>query len=142
MAFKQFDIPEFSEPIGFEVRGQRFQCQPSIPAGLLFKIRKAMDDPEVNEEDFLNSFLSKVMFKSDYEKFKVLLYNDDAEQGLPFNVFSEIIKYLLEEYTGDRPTGPSSSASSANLSTGDDSMGGASQGELTYSRSLPTDPSM
>jgi hypothetical protein len=54
------------------------------------------------------------------------MINDD-DDGIPMDTLVEIAGWLAEVYSGDRPTGPTSSGTSAGTSTGDGSP-------VTYSR--------
>jgi hypothetical protein len=52
-------------------------------------------------------FFKKVMPPDEYERFEKLM--DDPKRIVKMDVLSEIMSWLIEEYT-DRPTGPSSAS--------------------------------
>lgn len=141
--FKEFTIIEGQEPEGFIVRGQEFRCHPSIPAGVFIQFGELSDDmSDAAVIDGLLVFLKAALYEDDYERFHDLVYSLDASTGIPLKTLVDIVTYLGELYSGQRPTGENSSSSLAKRSTGADSTAGASVEALTYSRSPQTAPSI
>ena len=141
--FKEFTIVEEQEPEGFIVRGQEFRCHPSIPAGVFIQFGELSDDSsDAATISGLLTFLKSALFDDDYKRFHELVHTTDADVGIPLSTLVDIVTYLGELYSGQRPTGENSSSSLAKRSTGGDSTVGASVEALTYSRSPQTAPSI
>lgn len=134
MAFKAISRTQaLNDVVTFELNGTRFVCRNHVTIGALMRLMKAESGDGVAA---LMSFFQQALMDSDYQKFTELL--DDPNVYLTFEDLTELSKWLTEVYTGQRPTGEGSSASSTHPSIGDGSTAGASPTATTYSRSPQT----
>lgn len=154
MPRKTFRVAIAAEPISFDLEGpesgiQNFPCRDRLSAGTLMKFAEAfgeMEDDEnapqsasagANAIPVIKDFFNSVIQKEARDRFWAMIYNDD--DAIPMDTVVEIAGWLAEVYSGERPTGPTSSGTSAGTSTGDGSPGSQPQPDTqTYSRSEPT----
>jgi hypothetical protein len=155
MPRKSFGVAIAADPISFDiecpVRGARnFHCRDRLSAGTLMKFAEMFSSIEDESEGgptnasagaeaipAIKDFFNSVLMPEGRSLFWEIIY--DSEEAIPLDTLVEIAGWLAEVYSGDRPTGPTSSGTSAGTSTGDGSPGSPSQlGTPTYSRSDPT----
>lgn len=154
MPRKTFRVAVASEPISFDLEGpvsgiQNFPCRDRLAAGTLMKFAEAFtdmeDDPNspetakagTNAIPILKDFFNSILQPQARDRFWAMINNDD--DGIPMETVVEIAGWLAEVYSGERPTGPTSSGTSGATSTGDGSPGSQPQPDTqTYSRSEPT----
>ena len=108
-SFKTIDIDE-SEPLTFDLGGEEFTCYPEIQGKTILDIMRVAAEGDEDTRGVLMAisvldFFEKVMDASEYERFNKLM--EDPKRIVPMDVLSEIMSWLIEEYT-DRPTKPSS----------------------------------
>lgn len=154
MPRKSFKVAIAAEPISFDVeapvRGiQNFRCRDRMSAGTLMKFAELFSGLEEEGEapsaaregaaaiPAIKDFFNSALMPEGRSRFWELI-NDD-EEGIPMETLVEVAGWLAEVYAGERPTGPTSSGTSAGTSTGDGSPGSQEQPDTqTYSRSEPT----
>lgn len=142
MPRKTFRVAIAAEPIEFDLdcpkRGaQNFHCRDRLAAGTLMKfaelfasIEDAEDSPQnassgAEAIPAIRDFFNSALMPENRERFWEIIYDDD--EGIPMETLVEIAGWLAEVYSGERPTGPTSSGTSGETSTGDGSV-------VTYSR--------
>lgn len=102
--FKSFGVPENlnPDPITFEIYGEEFTAYPEIQGSHLLQFSKEVgseDNAEVTGA--LLNFFKTVLYEESYERMETLW--NDKERIVPIDVISDIVAFLIEEYT-DRPT--------------------------------------
>jgi hypothetical protein len=110
---KSFEVKniEDSEPLTFDLGGEEFTCHPEVQGKMILDIIKtAADENDPDQRGMMMAvgvlgFFEKVMDASEYERFNKLM--EDPKRIVPMDTLSEIMSWLIEEYT-DRPTEPSS----------------------------------
>jgi len=120
------------EVVEFDVNGVNFQCRSQISAGVVMKMgsllggdEDAVENLKVNEMiDVIKEFFNHAL-KPDYRKpfFNML---DDPDTPVPLQTLIEIVQWLAEMYTGNRPTGQNSPPTPDSASPGEGSTGSAS----------------
>ena len=99
-----------AEPLTFDLGGEEFACYPEVQGKTILDIMKVAAEGDEDTRGLLMAvsvldFFEKVMPPSEYERFEKLM--EDEKRIVPMDVLSEIMSWLIEEYT-DRPTKPSS----------------------------------
>jgi hypothetical protein len=153
MARRIFKVAIAAEPIEFDldcpVRGpQNFHCRDRLSAGTLMKFAEMFAGIEDDENSPQNAsggaeaipaikdFFNSALMPEGRDRFWSIIYDDD--EGIPMDTLVEIAGWLAEVYSGDRPTTPTSSGTSAGTSTGGASTASQPQPDTaTYSRSEP-----
>lgn len=154
MPRKAFKVAIAAEPISFDieapVRGiQNFRCRDRMSAGTLMRFAElfaGLEDEGDSPTDAkagaaaipaIKDFFNSALMPEGRERFWDLINDDD--EGIPMDTLTEVAGWLAEVYAGERPTGPTSSGTSAGTSTGAGSPGTQDQPDTqTYSRSEPT----
>jgi hypothetical protein len=108
-SFKVVNIDE-SEPLTFDLGGEEFTCYPEIQGKAILDIMRTAAEGDADTRGVMMAvsvldFFEKVMDASEYERFNKLM--EDPKRIVPMDTLSEIMSWLIEEYT-DRPTKPSS----------------------------------
>jgi hypothetical protein len=103
--FKDFgagkDNNASAEPISFKLHGEDFDCIPRLQGKTLLEfVELANSENAGDSAKVTRTFFSKVMTDATYERFNALL--DDKEKIVTVETLSEIIGWLIEEYS-DRP---------------------------------------
>lgn len=103
--FKDFGSPDAqdSEPVEFQLYGEKFSCRPSVPGKLMLEFAKRTSD-ESNTSDnatVLLDFFSAVLYPESYQRFDVLI--SDPDRAVSLESLMEIVSWLMETY-GSRPT--------------------------------------
>jgi hypothetical protein len=101
MPTRSFSSPTGGEPVTFDLDGQTYECIPMLPAGfgldiLRYGTAKAAE------------FFDVIMVPDSAERFAMAIR--DPERPVPQETLDEVIRWLVEVYTG-RPTGPSNGSS-------------------------------
>jgi hypothetical protein len=112
---KSFEVKNVddAEPLTFDLGGEEFTCHPEVQGKLILDIiRSAADEKDPDQRGMMMAvgvldFFKKVMDASEYERFEKLM--EDPKRIVPMDTLSEIMSWLIEEYT-DRPTPPSSAS--------------------------------
>ena len=112
---KSFEVKNIdeSEPLTFDLGGEEFTCHPEVQGKLILDIiRAASDEKDPDQRGMMMAvgvldFFEKVMDAPEYERFNKLM--EDPKRIVPMDTLSEIMSWLIEEYT-DRPTQPSSAS--------------------------------
>jgi hypothetical protein len=109
---KSFDVVNIdeSEPLDFDLGGETFMVYPEVQGKTILDIMRTASEGDeetrgVKMAVSVLDFFEKVMPPEEYEKFNKLM--EDPKRIVPMDVLSEIMSWLIEEYT-DRPTRPSS----------------------------------
>lgn len=89
------------EPLSFKLHGEDFECLPRLQGKTLLEfIELANSENAGDSAKVTRTFFSKVMPDASYAKFNLLL--DDKEKIVSVETLSEIIGWLIEEYS-NRP---------------------------------------
>jgi hypothetical protein len=109
---KSFDVINIdeSEPLTFDLGGEEFMCYPEVQGKTILDIMRIAADGDEDTRGVLMAvsvldFFEKVMPPEEHERFAKLM--EDPKRIVPMDTLSEIMSWLIEEYT-DRPTKPSS----------------------------------
>jgi len=109
---KSFEVKNIddAEPLDFDLGGETFNCYPEVQGKTILDIMRVAAEGDEDTRGVLMAvsildFFVKVMPPEEYEKFEKLM--EDPKRIVPMDVLSEIMSWLIEEYT-DRPTQPSS----------------------------------
>jgi hypothetical protein len=92
------------EPLSFKLHGEIFHAKPRIQGQLLLELVEKSTDTENTsaQAGIISSFFKEVLKKESYERFQVLLHDD--ERIVEVEDMAEIVGWLMEEYT-NRPEG-------------------------------------
>jgi hypothetical protein len=109
---KSFEVRniEDAEPLTFDLGGEEFACYAEVQGKTILDIMRAAAESDEDTRGVVMAvsvldFFVKVMPPTEYERFEKLM--EDEKRIVPMDVLSEIMGWLIEEYT-DRPTQPSS----------------------------------
>ena len=105
---KSFGTPQGLnvEPLTFDLYDEEFTAYPEIQGSKLLQFSAHVGSDEQGESsEALLGFFETVLHPESYERMN-LLWND-PERVVPIEMLSDIISWLIEEYT-DRPTPASS----------------------------------
>jgi hypothetical protein len=155
MPRKTFRVAMAAEPISFDLEGpvrgiQNFTCRDRLSAGALMRFAEMFSTIDTEDEDSpesakagataipaIRDFFDSCLMPEARPRFWDMINSDD--EGIPLDTLVEIAGWLAEVYSGGRPTGATSSDSSAGTSPGDGSPDTRSVVAIpTYSRSEPT----
>jgi hypothetical protein len=94
----------------FDIGGEEFNCYPEVQGKTILDIMRVAAEGDEDTRGVLMAvsvldFFKKVMPPSEFERFEKLM--EDEKRIVPMDTLSEIMSWLIEEYT-DRPTRPSS----------------------------------
>jgi hypothetical protein len=151
MPRKTFRVAIAAEPVSFDLEGpvsgvQNFKCRDRMGAGTLMRFAEAFSSIEDESGSttasasegakvipMIREFFNAALMPEGRERFWALINNED--DAIPLDTLVEVAGWLAEVFAGERPTGPTSSSTSAGTSTGDGSPGSPSQPDMqTYSR--------
>jgi hypothetical protein len=150
MPRKSFRVAVAAEPISFDLEGpvrgiQNFRCRDRMSAGVLMRFAEEFggledtgDNPETASSGAaaipaIRSFFNAALMPEGRSRFWDMI--NDEDEGIPMETMVEIAGWLAEVFAGERPTGPTSSGTSAGTSTGAGSPGTQDQPDTqTYSR--------
>lgn len=98
------------EPITFDLGEETFTCHAAIQGKVILDIMRLAADGDEETRGVMMAisvldFFEKVMPEEEYERLGKLM--EDPKQIVELDVLSEIMSWLIEEYSG-RPTEPSS----------------------------------
>ena len=98
------------EPLTFDLGGEEFTCYPEVQGKMILDIMKIAAEGDEETRGVMMAvsvldFFEKVMPPEEYERLEKLM--EDPKRIVELDVLSEIMSWLIEEYT-DRPTEPSS----------------------------------
>jgi len=128
MPRKSFGVAIAAEPISFDIdapiRGpQNFPCRDRLAAGSLMRFAELFssiqDDATGSAQDAkqaaaaipaIRDFFDSALQPQARDRFWDLINNDD--EGIPLDTLVEIAGWLAEVFSGDRPTGATSSSTS------------------------------
>jgi hypothetical protein len=110
---KSFEVKNIddAEPLTFDLGGEEFTCHPEVQGKMILDIIRTAaneDDPDARGMMMavgVLDFFEKVMDAEEYARFEALM--KDPKRIVPMDTLSDIMSWLIEEYT-DRPTQPSS----------------------------------
>lgn len=96
-------VPSSDEPITFQLYGETFRCVPAMQG---FAMVKFMVDASAEEDVGANAsaiidILNYALVASDRERFTAMAESED--RIIPLDTLTEIMDWLVEQYTG-RPT--------------------------------------
>ena len=108
-SFKVQDLDDL-EPLSFDLGGEEFTCYPAVQGKVILDIMKIAAEGDEDTRGVLMAvsvldFFEKVMPPEEYERLGKLM--EDPKRIVELDVMSEIMSWLIEEYSG-RPTEPSS----------------------------------
>jgi hypothetical protein len=109
---KSFEVKNLddAEPLDFDLGGENFVCYPEVQGKTILDIMRAAAEGDEDTRGVMMAvsvldFFEKVMPPEEHERFSKLM--EDPKRIVPMDTLSEIMSWLIEEYT-DRPTQPSS----------------------------------
>lgn len=109
---KSFGVKNIEElePITFDLGEETFTCHAAIQGKVILDIMKLAAEGDEETRGVMMAisvldFFEKVMPEEEYERLGKLM--EDPKQIVELDVLSEIMSWLIEEYSG-RPTEPSS----------------------------------
>ncbi len=106
MAHKDFLVPASTlGPPTFSIAGQDFTCLAEPPAGVLTDLIAAAEGTVSAQASSTTGFIEGVLPDADAARFNALIHAKDTV--IPIELLSEILGWLVEQYTS-RPTTPSS----------------------------------
>lgn len=88
-----------AEPLGFELNGESFEVFPECPGVVLLEFVDKADGGGAAAS--LLKFIQSVMEPEEYERLDGVL--KDPKNIVPLDTIVDIVKFLVEEYSG-RPT--------------------------------------
>jgi hypothetical protein len=90
------------EPVSFALLGEEFQCRPAIPGSTLLNFVAKADGANTSAAaGSIFAFFESALTPDDYIRFRALV--DSPERIVPMDTLSEIVGWLVEQYT-ERPT--------------------------------------
>lgn len=112
------EIPEGVGPIEFDLDGDLFVAVPPTQEQVLFLVAAQADGRSMVERaGAIIDFLAAILRTDDeFEQFKARLL--DPEDSLGFSQVEEIVEWLVEQWSGERPTKRSSASRSSRGNTG------------------------
>jgi len=136
MPRKSFRVAAAVEPISFDLEGslsglRNFECRDRLAAGTLmrfaetFSAMEETDDEAANAKQGVNAipaireFFDRCLKPEGRPRFWQMINDDD--EGIPLDTLVEIAGWLSEVYSGERPTGATSSPTSAGILSGEGS---------------------
>ena len=127
---KSFGSPvlQSDEPLTFDLYDQQFRCQPALQGRVLieFIAKSASGDPAAGAQAVLD-FFDTAVIPADRERFKTML--ESEEYIVPMDTLTQIMDWMVEEYTG-RPTEQPSPSESGQPTTGPSFAGVPSSPEV------------
>lgn len=86
------------EPLSFKLHGEDFACKPAIQGKVLMNLAASSseDDPAAAART-IDDFFNYVLVEESSARFQSLLVDPDRIVGM--DTLSEIIQWLIEEYT-------------------------------------------
>lgn len=98
------------EPVFFELYGQTFNCYKQINGVTLLRfVREANAEDGSRATQALLDIFKRVMPQVEYDRFMALC--EDDETVVPIETLSDIVAFLIEVYTDQRPTKESADSS-------------------------------
>lgn len=133
-------VPRNKEMLEFTVQPENgmevtFKCVPTMPAGVLIELGEQPDDTS-NPLARVANFFRSVLIDSDVARFNELLTSKTYQ--VPFETLTDVMEWLIEEYTA-RPTMPPSSSEAGRSTTGNGSTAPSSDSESMLNPSQPID---
>jgi hypothetical protein len=90
---------ETQNPLSFKLYGEDFHCVPTIQGALLLDlVKKGNSEDPVVQSETINEFFASVLKDESLERFNALVA--DKEKIVTVDALSEIIGWLIEEYSG------------------------------------------
>jgi hypothetical protein len=133
--------PVGTEPIDMNIYDQTFKVRGDMSGIQLLHMIKALDgDSELDSAETMISFIERAVLTADRER--CMEYLENSEPAVPLTMLTEIISWLIEEYTA-KPTEPSPLSVNGSTVSGTTSMENVSLPELisppsTLDNSLPS----
>lgn len=91
------------EPIVFELEGETFEAYGEVPGAVLLDfIAKSSTEDSAGTAEAIQGYLKASMDKASYRRFDKL--TRDPEVLIELSTLADIVSYLIEERTDDRPT--------------------------------------
>jgi hypothetical protein len=115
---RDFGSPVLSsdEPLTFTLYGEVFRCQPALQGRVLieFIAQSSADDPASGARAVLQ-FFNAAIVDADHDRFKTM--TESSEHIVTMDTLTEIMDWLVEQYTG-RPTEQPSPSQPGESTTG------------------------
>lgn len=113
--FKDFGSPfdsDSAEKLSFKIYDEEFFCYPEMPGKTLleFVSLSNSEDPAETAKS-INTFFKKVLTEESYVQFENLA--QDPNRVVSVTTLTEIIQWLVEEYSGRPTQGPEHSPTGA-----------------------------
>lgn len=91
------------EPITFELEGETFEAFGQVPGAVLLDfIALSSQEDSSGTAEAIQGYLKSSMDKANYRRFDKL--TRDPEVLVELSTLADIVSYLIEERTADRPT--------------------------------------
>jgi hypothetical protein len=102
--YRDFGSPAVSdEPVVFSLYGSEFKCVPAIQGVQLIELIAASDIEDMAKSaQAMLDFFYAVLIPKDVERFKAMTSSDT--HIVPMETLAEIMAWLVEAYSGGRPT--------------------------------------
>lgn len=104
-SFDTVDI-EDAEPLSFDLGGETFDCYPEVQGSVILELMRTSATADEDSRGVLMAvsvldFFELVMDEENHTRLKKLF--KDPKRIVPMTTMSEIMSWLIEQYT-DRPT--------------------------------------
>lgn len=86
-------------PLFIELLDKEYEAHSDIPGATILEFAAASESG--SSAGVLMEFLEKAIKPKDFAELKKVL--NDPEVSIPVETIGEIVSYLIEQYTGDRP---------------------------------------
>lgn len=126
---KQFGsyTPMGISPMEMTINDQTFKVRGAMSGIQLLNMIKAMDgDNDVDSAATMIGFIERAILVEDRER--AMDYLENSEPPVPLTMLTDIITWLIEEYTG-KPTEPSAPSADGSTSSGSTNTESASSPE-------------
>lgn len=131
-------VPKGINPMELEINDQTFLVRGAMSGVQLLQLIKAMDgNGDSDSADTMLNFIERSIIEDDRER--AMEYLANSEPPVPLTTLTDIITWLIEEYTG-KPTELSGTSSDGSLTTGSGNTELPSTTE-SISKSSPEDSS-
>lgn len=88
------------DPITFDLYDQTFTARPEIPGATILDFASAGQDGTTNVSA-ITDFFKSALLADDFVRFDALIHNPDTL--VTMQTLTDIIEFLVEEYSGGRP---------------------------------------
>lgn len=89
------------EPITFDLYGQTFTARPEIPGALILDFASSGGNEGASNVSAITDFFKSTLLADDFVRFDKLIH--DPETLVTLTTLTDIIEFLVEEYSDGRP---------------------------------------